>query len=60
METTPEKISMLPSEGDVLLDIYYYEKDLAAAVYEEDKQQALNNIKRAEEILVELRSTKNS
>lgn len=41
--------------SDVLLDIYWYQKELKSASSIEDKKILLDNIKKAEELLMKLK-----
>ena len=41
--------------SDVLLDIYWYQKELESASSLEDKKIILDNIKKAEELLMKLK-----
>lgn len=44
-------------ESNILLDIYFYQKELEAAKTKDEKLSAQDNIKKAEELLKNLKSS---
>ena len=47
-------------ESDILLDIYFYRKELEEAKSIDEEKNALENIKKAEELLMVLKSNSHS
>ncbi len=44
-------------ESNLLLDIYFYQKELEKAKTKDEKNEAQENIKKAEELLLALKET---